>query len=298
RRARTARETAHAATAALPADTAGLPSAAHSFDEIVYGGRPAHEAEYRLLEQADRFSVAPPPKAEPTEISEKRKKRTTKKPKGERAREPLELPALLRDWRFWAALGGALAVLAIVYLLTRIGAPPPPPDKPDLTPPTNPIDFPDDPPERPDVNAPDFGEGQDSVFELLPGWVAFGGLQFLIAWATVIAWRGRRRGAVVGEARPVEAPATELLTGQAVLYRKSRDHDHVAAKLRAAALRRLRPALDVTADTVPEVVVTAIAVRTGADPGTVRAALYDPVTDRATLELVAAQLEWIEAEVL
>ncbi|GAB4582215.1 DUF4129 domain-containing protein [Nocardia sp. IFM 10818] len=298
RRARTARETAHAAATALPADSAGLPAAAHSFDEIVYGGRPAQEAEYRLLEQADLFSVAPPPKAEPAEIGERRRKKSAKKTKAKRDREPLELPALLRDWRFWAALGGAILGIALVYLLTHIGPPPSPPNKPDLPDSPPPIDLPDEPPRRPDVDAPDFGEGRDSIFERMPAWAAFGGVQFLIAWAVVIAWRGRRRGAVVGEARPVEAPATELLTGQAGLYRKSRDHDHVAAKLRAAALRRLRPALDLTADTAPEVVVTALAVRTGADPATVRAALYDPVPDRATLELVAAQLEWIEAEVL
>ncbi|MFD7846459.1 DUF4129 domain-containing protein [Nocardia sp. NPDC059764] len=290
-RARTARETARAATAAVH-DAGELPSAAHSFDEVVYGGRYATESEYRQLEQADRFSSAPPPKAGPVEITEKRKVRKTKAAKDKPARERPELPELLRDWRLWAALAALLAVVALVYALTHLGHAPAPPHHPD-TPPTHQPN-PSREPDRP----PNFGGGEDSVFERLPGWLAFGGLQFLIAWVAVLWWRGRRRGAIVREPLPVEAPAQELLAGQAGLYRKSRDHDHVAAKLRAAALRRLRPVLGVTADTPAELVVGALAVRTGADPAVLRAALYDPVTDRETLELVAAQLEWIEAEVL
>ncbi|MEU1425733.1 DUF4129 domain-containing protein [Nocardia sp. NPDC005746] len=290
-RARTARETARAATAAVH-DAGELPSAAHSFDEVVYGGRYATESEYRQLEQADRFSSAPPPKDGPVELTEKRKVRKTKAAKDKPARQRPELPELLRDWRLWAALAALLAVVALVYVITHLGHAPasPHPDMPPTHPPT--------PRREPDLPPPNFGDGEDSIFERLPGWLAFGGLQFLIAWVTVLWWRGRRRGAIVREPLPVEAPAQELLAGQAGLYRKSRDHDHVAAKLRAAALRRLRPALGVTADTPAELVVGALAVRTGADPAVLRAALYAPVTDRETLELVAAQLEWIEAEVL
>lgn len=294
-RARTARETARAATVAAPEDAVELPAAAHSFDEIVYGGRPGAEAEYRRLEQADRFSIAPPPKNAPVEVTARRRKTRTKKTKAKRDREPLTWPPILSDWRFWAAVGGVLLVFLIAYALTHIGAPPSP-STPDLPPPKPPTKLPEppEPPSRPR----DFGVGEDSIFETLPAWAAFGGLQFLLAWALVILWRGRRRGTVVGEPRPVEAPANELLAGQAGLYRKSRDHDHVAAKLRAATLRRLRPALSITADTAPELVVAALATRTGADPVMISAALYDPVTDRDTLQLVAAQLEWIEAEVL
>ncbi|WP_433563929.1 DUF4129 domain-containing protein [Nocardia sp. CA-151230] len=285
-RARTAQETARAATTAIP-DAGELPSAAHSFDEVVYGGRYATEAEYRQLEHADRYSIAPPPKAGPAEITERRLTRKAKVAKEKKDRERAELPQLLKDWRFWAAVVAVLAVVVLVYVLTHAGSGPP-------TPPSNPPS----PPNRPDVPPPNFGAGSDSIFEQLPGRLAFGGLQFLIAWVVVLWWRGRRRGAIVREPLPVEAPAHELLAGQAGLYRKSRDHEHVAAKLRAASLRRLRPALGVTADTPAELVVGSIAARTGTDPAVIRAALYDPVADRVALELVAAQLEWIEAEVL
>lgn len=291
-RARTAQETARAAVSSVP-DAGELPSAAHSFDEVVYGGRFGTEAEYRRLEQADRYSIAPPPKDGPVELTEQRKTRKAKAARDKTARERPELPELLRDWRFWAVVGGILAVVLLVFVLSQLGPAPSVPNPPDVPP--NP---PSKPPKTPDVPPPDFGEGSDSIFQSLPNWLAFGGLQFLIAWAAVLWWRGRRRGAVVREPLPVEAPAHELLAGQAGLYRKSRDHEHVAAKLRAAALRRLRPALGVTADTPAELVTAAVSARVGADPAVIRAALYDPVTDRGTLELVAAQLEWIEAEVL
>ncbi|MGW5226242.1 DUF4129 domain-containing protein [Nocardia niigatensis] len=290
-RARTAQETARAARAAVP-DAAELPSAAHSFDEVVYGGRYATEAEYRQLEQADRYSIAPPPKAGPAEITEQRRIRKAKAAKEKKDRARAELPQLLKDWRFWAAIAAVLVVAVLVYALTHIGSGPSP------QPPSPPANPPSTPPDRPDVPPPNFGAGSDSIFQQLPGRLAFGGLQFLIAWVAVLWWRGRRRGAIVREPLPVEAPAHELLAGQAGLYRKSRDHEHVAAKLRAASLRRLRPVLGVTADTPAELVAGAISARTGADPAVIRAALDDPVTDRATLELVAAQLEWIEAEVL
>lgn len=284
-RARTAQETARAATGVAP-EAVELPAVADSFDEVVYGGRFGTEAEYRRLEQADRYSTAPPPRSGPAEITEltekrrTRRKRRTRKPR----RESRGVPEVLRDWRLWAAIGGVLAVLALAYILTHLSAPqaPPPPTK---VPP-------------PKLPPPDYGTGDDSIFQTLPAWLAFGGLQFLIAWAAVLAWRGRRRGTVVGEPLPVEAPAGELLAGQAGLYRKSRDHEHVAGKLRAATLRRLRPVLGLTADTPPTLVVAAVGARVGEDAATVGAALYDPVPDRDTLRLVAAQLEWIEAEVL
>ncbi|MFE3191559.1 DUF4129 domain-containing protein [Nocardia sp. NPDC059240] len=291
-RARTARETADAATTAVP-DAIELPSAAHSFDEVVYGGRYGTEAEYRRLEQADRYSLAPPPKAGPVELTEQRRVRKTKAVKAKKARERTEreVPQLLRDWRFWAAVAAVIGIGLLIFVLTHLGAPPSLPDLP----PTNP---PSPPPKPPKVSTPDFGAGSDSIFQTMPHWLAFGGLQFLIAWATVLWWRGRRRGAIVREPLPVEAPAHELLAGQAGLYRKSRDPEHVATKLRAAALRRLRPALGVTAETPAELVIAAVSARTHTDPAVVRAALYDPVADQGTLELVAAQLEWIEAEVL
>lgn len=286
RRSRTARETADDASTALPLESASeLHPAAHSFDEVVYGGRRATEDEYRRLEYADRYSrSAPPPAPEPVEAT------ITEQTKPRRQLPPL--PDLLRNPKFWAALLATIALVVLLYAVTRSCAvnPPHKPQTPDIPPPTK---RPDPPDNRDDSG---FGAGDDSLFSSHPA-LAFGGLQFLIAAALVVWWRARRRGALVGEPRPVEVAANELLGGQAALYRRSKDHEHVAARLRAATLRRIRPMLGVSTDATPDRLIAAVAARTRADPAMVGAALYGPVPDAGTLQLVATQLEWIEAEV-
>ncbi|MFI2475347.1 DUF4129 domain-containing protein [Nocardia xishanensis] len=286
RRSRTADETVDDVSAVLPLEvTTELQPAARSFDEVVYGGRAATEDEYRRLEYADRFSAAaPPPAAEPTELTPVE---TT--PRTHRKLPPL--PKLLRDPKFWAALATLAVILLLVYgAMQSCGAPNAPKPPPDIPPPQP-------PPSNGDIDRPDIGPGEDSIFSRLPAPLAFGGLQFLIAAALLVWWRARRRGALVGEPRPVEVAANELLAGQAALYRRSRDHDYVAAKLRAATLRRLRPLLGIGADAPPDVLVAAIAARVGADRQLIGNAFFGPVPNADALRVVAAQLEWIETEI-
>lgn len=288
RRSRTARETSHEAAASLPTEHSGeFPAAARAFDEVVYGGRRASEDEYHRLTQADRFSAtAPPPPPEPVDVEPRG--RSSRSRRGIR-----EWPAILRDRRFWGGVAALALILLMLYAVlqgcTGPGAPRPP-DAPPMDPP--PMDPPPDGDYDPGLPRP---TGGDSVFDRTPDWLGFGGLQFLIAGALLVWWRARRRGTVVGEPRPVEVAADELLSGHAGLYRRSGDHAHIAGVLRAATVRRLRRTLGLGAD--PAQLTTAVAARIGADPGVVGAALYGPVPDVRTLELVAAQLEWIEAEV-
>ncbi|TQM29549.1 DUF4129 domain-containing protein [Nocardia bhagyanarayanae] len=286
RRSRTADETVDDVSAVLPLEvTTELQPAARSFDEVVYGGRAATEDEYRRLEYADRFSAAaPPPAAEPVE-----REVAEAAPRTRRKLPPL--PDLLRNPKFWATLAVVAVLALLVYgAMQSCGAPTAPKPPPDIPPP-------EPPPSDNDIDRPDIGAGEDSIFSRLPAPLAFGGLQFLIALALLVWWRARRRGALVGEPRPVEVAANELLAGQAALYRKSRDHEYVAAKLRAATLRRLRPLLGVGADAPPETLVAAIAARSGADRQLVGNAFFGPVPDAGALHIVAAQLEWIETEV-
>lgn len=287
RRSRTAQETANDASTALPLEAATpLHPAASAFDEVVYGGRPATEDEYRRLEYADRYSAdAPPPAPEPDEPA----RVTGKAPRRRRARPAL--PDLLRDPRFWGMLAAAIALGFLLYaLLQSCGAPsaPPRPDPPPAPPP--PPDAPDD------VDLPDL-EGSDSIFSRLPAPLAFGGLQLLIAAALVVWWRARRRGALVGEPRPVEVAANELLAGQAALYRRSGDHEHIAATLRRATLRRIVPRLGLRPQDGTDRVIAVLAARLGADPALLAGVLTGPVPDAATLEHVATHLDLIEAEV-
>ncbi|MFD6218949.1 DUF4129 domain-containing protein [Nocardia asteroides] len=284
RRSRTAQETADDATTALPLEqSTELHPAARSFDEVVYGGRAATEDEYRRLEYADRYSQsAPPPVLEPVELEI-----VEQQPRQRRKLPPL--PDLLRNPRFWATVAAVLAIALLLYAtMQSCGAP----DAPDPPPP--PPDFPD-PPDRDDDFDPDFGAGEDSIFTRLPGWLAFGGLQFLIAFVVLMWWRGRRRGALVGEPRPVEVAANELLAGQAGLYRRSGDVAHVARTLRAATLRRIRPRLGARDLTDDQLVETA-AARLGVPAQQIATVLFGPVPDENTLYYVAAHLEWIETE--
>lgn len=289
RRSRTAQETADDASTVLPLEQTGeFHPAAQSFDEVVYGGRSATEDEYRRLEYADRFSQgAPPPKPEVTDLAEAEVTEVEAKPR--RTLPPL--PAILRNPKFWAALiAGALLCLLLYATLQSCTAPtaPKPPPLPDDFP--EPPDAPD-PPEAPD---PDFGAGSDSIFARQPAWLAFGGLQFLIAFAVLVWWRARRRGALVGEPRPVEVPANELMAGQAGLYRRSRDYPYIAGILRAATLRRIRPRLG--GDLTDTQLVATVAARLQAPPTQIGATLFDPVETEDALYYVAAHLEWIETE--
>ncbi|MCX4096568.1 DUF4129 domain-containing protein [Nocardia sp. alder85J] len=277
RRSRTARETATDAAPLIE-----LSDAAASFDEVVYGGRTATADEYRRLTDSDRFSQAPPPPPEPVELvaADRNRSRTP------RTRGRFTLPG---DRRIWLAALAAVLLALLVLLLIRLATAPHAPPAPQPTVPHPP----QSPPSPPDV---DWGSGDDSIFSRWPHWLAYGGLQWLLCAAVVVWWRARRRGALVGEPRPVEAPAHELLSGHAALYRRARDHAHVAAILRAATLRRIRPALDLAAGAPPDRVVAAIAHRTGMPPDHLGATLFGPVPDTGTLTAVAGQLLRIETE--
>ncbi|NKY49890.1 DUF4129 domain-containing protein [Nocardia vermiculata] len=280
-RARTARETAAAASHALPGTTEDFAGATRSFEEIVYGGRAATPDEYQRLSAADRYSLAPPPPPDPTEVAS-----ATRTARG-RIRLP-GLPPLLRDKRFWWVVLGALVIAVAVYLILELinapSAPPsPPPDQ--------------GPSSGGDTRPPQLGEGSDSIFERFPPWLVYGGAQALICAAIVVWWRGRRRGAVVGEPRPVQVAAGELAAGQAALYQRTKDRDHIAGKLRSATLRRLRGRLQLRDNASPEQVAAVIATRIGIDVTRIAAAFDGPVPDDATLEYVAAQLDWIESEI-
>lgn len=277
-RARTAQQTAQEAAQTSP-EAAELSSAADVFDEVVYGRRRASVADYHRIEHADRYSDAPPPQSGRPAGKAGRAERVRQRWRWRGWRLPTVGP------RVWLALA-AIVLVVVVFLLLPSSCAVPDFSRPDLRTPD---------PKPPDIHQPD-PDAQPSIFETLPAPVAFGGLQLVIAGILLVCWRARRRGAIVGEPRLAEIPAHEVVAGQARLLRRSRDYAYVAGKLRAATLRRMRPALGILPSATPDLVIHALAAR-GVAPDLAGHALFGTCEDESMLATIAAELELIEAEV-
>jgi hypothetical protein len=83
--------------------------------------------------------------------------------------------------------------------------------------------------------------GADSVSarSLLPDWLAPGLWLLGIAGLGLVAWRGRRLGALAHEPLPVSVKAAETTRNLGRLYRRSGDRRHAAEVLRSASRSRL-----------------------------------------------------------
>jgi len=297
RRSRTADETVDDTTSVLPPEAhSGMQPAARAFDEVVYGGRAASKADYLQLDQLDRYSQgAPPPKPDAVEVDED-------VPAPRR-----ETPDWLRDKRIWIGIATLLLVALAAILLSQLSscsAPTAPHQQspqntattPRTTPPTTtpPTTTPPHPSEPPRESRPSTG-GQRSIFSDMSSPATTALALFAVTAGLIVWWRARRRGTLVAEPRPVEVRADELLEGQAGLYRRANDPAHVAEKLRAATMRRIRPGLGVRSDANHDQLVAAIATRAGISAAQVGQTLYAPVTDAADLDRVVAELDYLEA---
>lgn len=118
-------------------------------------------------------------------------------------------------------------------------------------------------------------QGLDS-FDLLPPWArsVFGVL--LAATAAAALWQGRRFGALVREALPVEVPASEASSGLARLYRQAGARGHAAAALRAATIHRVAARVGVSPSDPPDTVISQLAQASGADPLALTELFYGP----------------------
>lgn len=295
RRSRTADEAVDDTTSVLPPEAHdGMQPAARAFDEVVYGGRAASRADYLQLDQLDRYSQsAPPPKPDTVEVDEDAPGRRR------------EAPEWLRDKRIWIGVITVLLIAIAAILLSQLSScsaptapnhPTPPSTTATTTPPTTtpPTTTPPRRSEEP-RHQPRNDSGQSSIFSDMSAPAATAFALLAVTAALVVWWRARRRGTLVAEPRPVEVRSDELLDGQAGLYRRANDPAHVAQKLRAATLRRIRPGLGVRSDANPEQLVAAMAAHTGIPAAQIGQTLYAPVTDVAGLERVVAELDYLEA---
>ncbi|MEU1688576.1 DUF4350 domain-containing protein [Micromonospora sp. NPDC005707] len=125
------------------------------------------------------------------------------------------------------------------------------------------------------------------LWDAFPPWFWAVLAQLAVAGLLLVLWRARRLGPPVPEPLPVTVRAAETVLGRARLYRRAGARDTTAATLRAAALDRLLPRLNLPPDTPPDEVAARVAAHTGADPERVAELLHGtaPEDDRELLEL-------------
>lgn len=146
---------------------------------------------------------------------------------------------------------------------------------------------------------PLFGNGAPvEITDLVPGWVPWAVAQLALGVLVLAYARGRRFGPVVTEPLPVTVRAAETTEGLSRLYRRARGREHAAARLSAAARRRLAAALALPTGAGTATVVDAVAARTGRSTAEV-SALLDPTTvpDDAALVRFADDLDDLERQV-
>ncbi|SBT54764.1 DUF4350 domain-containing protein [Micromonospora narathiwatensis] len=143
------------------------------------------------------------------------------------------------------------------------------------------------PSQRPDDRA-DSPQHQDNpLWDAFPTWFWALLVQLALAGLLVMLWRARRLGPPVPEPLPVTVRSAETVLGRARLYRRAGARGPAAETLRAAALARLRPRLNLPADTPPAEVAALVAEYAGEDVERVGELLHgaEPTTDQELLEL-------------
>ncbi|MFU8870512.1 DUF4350 domain-containing protein [Micromonospora sp. SL4-19] len=125
------------------------------------------------------------------------------------------------------------------------------------------------------------------LWDAFPAWFWALLVQLALAGLLAVLWRARRLGPPVPEPLPVTVRSAETVLGRARLYRRAGARGPAAQTLRAAALARLLPRLNLPPDTPPAEVAARVAGHTGAGAEQVAGLLHgaEPTTDRELLEL-------------
>ncbi|SCL19805.1 hypothetical protein GA0070624_1843 [Micromonospora rhizosphaerae] len=131
---------------------------------------------------------------------------------------------------------------------------------------------------------------QNPLWTAFPVWFWALLAQLALAGLLVVLWRARRLGPPVLEPLPVTVRSAETVLGRARLYRRAGARGPAAATLRAAALDRLLPRLNLPPTTPPTEVAARVAARAGIGSDQAEQLLYgdEPATDQELLELARA----------
>lgn len=138
----------------------------------------------------------------------------------------------------------------------------------------------------------------DSIVDLLPGWVLPAGAWLILVTLVAMFWRARRLGPLATEDLPVVVHAAETLEGRARLYRRAGSRDRAALMLQAGTMSRLAVHVKLPRSARPDEVCAAVAEATGRRAPDVAALLLDarPATDH-DLGQLARDLATLEREV-
>src|SRR5690606_13723224 len=113
---------------------------------------------------------------------------------------------------------------------------------------------------------------EESLLDLVPGWVGLALLQLAIAFLAYAWFRARRVGRPMAEPRPTPLAGSELVDAVGHLRRAEKSPDRSAAVLRQDLRRTLCRRLGLPPDASTDELV-AVAEQAGADPDQLRAAL-------------------------
>jgi hypothetical protein len=143
------------------------------------------------------------------------------------------------------------------------------------------------------------GDGTKSLASLLPNSLKWAFLQLGIALLFVAGWRARRLGPVVTEPLPVVVRAAETVLGRARLYTTARARSSAASTLRNGSRARLATFIHLDPAAAPQVMIAAVAARTGTEPARVAGLLYEgggygAARSEAALVRLAADLDKLE----
>ena len=149
------------------------------------------------------------------------------------------------------------------------------------------------------VRGPSFGEGDQSLRDLIRPGIRYGLLQIAIAFLLYSIWRGRRLGRPVLEIPRIEIEGSELVSAVGHLLERTNSPFYAAAVLRADTRREIARCVGGARADDPETLALLLDARLGTGRERVQALLSDtPIADEQQLVALAQQLQSLREEVL